>query len=705
MSQAGKRNPSHGSILVVDDDPAFRALVSTLLKSKSYRVVEASNADEASAMYSDKETKLAIIDYRMPGADGMSWIQKLRDSGRATPVVFCSGTWCDQKTFNWLRNILRVSLIVKKPIVPAVFLQQIESLLPAETKLAIREDGIAEFDDVAESYDDERSVQSPDGLVHQLMQIRTKLDMKSALKVAQANYLQDLGNEWSQLVRTANALKNEPHRRDLLDDAINMSHKIKGTAGSLNLIKVGEIGGKIENFLRMFDPDETTEMEVIWSETFRALAEGEQAVKSAIKDQSPVTSEAQAAKRLLLVSADYGNLLGGDHALSVQTSETIAGAINKVKRVSYEAAIFDLNAGVKENFFTLARDLRINVDGVVPIALIQAEGVKLKAEELAYIGCSEIVEPPETTYMLESIYERLLAIRREQKQRILIVDDDEVLCNFVNTVLSAQGFNVQALNDPIMALDTVRKFKPDLLLLDVMMPGLTGYEVCRMVREDKEWGKIPILFLTGKTTAESRAAAFQAGADDFLQKPVLMEELITRISSQLARVTKDNTDVAKDEATGLLNEGTFVKQAQGLIARSLAQGQHLSMALLAVDDVDQIRIVHGTEHLRQAITALGVEMRMRFKAEDLRGRIGYDAFALVCTREYKETVAGALELMLHNFSQTSFFGERGNFKVSFSAGVADSLEDGTGLKDLLRCAYRRMSTQRQSRDGVISAVG
>ncbi len=196
MSQAGNSPGSHGSILVIDDDPAFRALVAALLKSKSYRVVEASNADEATAMYSDKDTKLAIIDYRMPGADGMSWIQRLRDSGRATPVVFCSGTWCDQKTFNWLRNILRVSLIVKKPIVPAVFLQQIESLLPAETKLAIREDGIADFDEVAESYDDERSLQSPDGMVHQLMQIRTKLDMKSALKVAQANYLQDLGNEW-----------------------------------------------------------------------------------------------------------------------------------------------------------------------------------------------------------------------------------------------------------------------------------------------------------------------------------------------------------------------------------------------------------------------------------------------------------------------------------------------------------------------------
>ncbi|HMY55998.1 MAG TPA: response regulator, partial [Candidatus Obscuribacter sp.] len=119
------------SILVVDDDPAFRALVSAILKTRGYRVKEAGSADEAAAMFSDRETKLAIVDYRMPGKDGVAWIQKLRDAGKAIPVVFVSGNWCDQKTFTWLRNILQVSLIVKKPIVPAVFLEQVESLLPA----------------------------------------------------------------------------------------------------------------------------------------------------------------------------------------------------------------------------------------------------------------------------------------------------------------------------------------------------------------------------------------------------------------------------------------------------------------------------------------------------------------------------------------------------------------------------------------------
>ena len=114
-----------GSILIVDDDLSFRGLVASILKSRGYRVVEASNSEEASALFSDRDTKLAIIDYRMPGDDGMTWIQKLRDSGRATPVVFVSGNFCDATTFNRLRNILRVSLILKKPIIPAVFLSLI----------------------------------------------------------------------------------------------------------------------------------------------------------------------------------------------------------------------------------------------------------------------------------------------------------------------------------------------------------------------------------------------------------------------------------------------------------------------------------------------------------------------------------------------------------------------------------------------------
>lgn len=123
-----------GPILVIDDDLSFRQLVAQLLASRGYTVVHAVSAAEADEVMKENPPSMAIVDYRLPGRDGISWISSLRDSGSSLPVVFLSGTRCDQKMFNKLRSILRVALILQKPIVPELFLEQIDMVLPAPGK-------------------------------------------------------------------------------------------------------------------------------------------------------------------------------------------------------------------------------------------------------------------------------------------------------------------------------------------------------------------------------------------------------------------------------------------------------------------------------------------------------------------------------------------------------------------------------------------
>ncbi|MBC7999713.1 MAG: response regulator, partial [Leptolyngbya sp.] len=117
-------------ILVLDDDKNFRDLVGALLRSKGYEVMLARSAKEASAFLEAKRPGLAIVDYRLPETDGMSWITKVRENDATLPIVMVTGNWCDQKTFNWLRNILKVSLVLQKPIVPELFLHSLEGIAP-----------------------------------------------------------------------------------------------------------------------------------------------------------------------------------------------------------------------------------------------------------------------------------------------------------------------------------------------------------------------------------------------------------------------------------------------------------------------------------------------------------------------------------------------------------------------------------------------
>ncbi|MBA3533024.1 MAG: response regulator, partial [Ardenticatenales bacterium] len=114
---------------------------------------------------------------------------------------------------------------------------------------------------------------------------------------------------------------------------------------------------------------------------------------------------------------------------------------------------------------------------------------------------------------------------------ILIVDDEPGGRIVLEGVLISQGYNLAFASDGPEALEKARELAPDLILLDVMMPGMDGYEVCRRLRATPRLAEIPIVLLTALNDRESRLRGLQAGADDFLTKPFDREELRARVKT------------------------------------------------------------------------------------------------------------------------------------------------------------------------------
>lgn len=691
------------SVLIVDDDPAFRSLVASLLKSRGFRTVEASNTNEATSLYS-KDTVLAIVDYRLPGDTGLNWITNLRDAGRNIPVVFVSATPCDQSTFNWLRNILRVSLIVKKPIIPEVFLQQVESLLPQDIKDALTiDEGVASLE-LEPNYDEDSADQT--ALLKQLSQLGTKLETRAAIQIAQANYTNELSQRWSNLAKNVNELRQNTGDFSLLSETITSAHSLAGTAGSLGLAEVGAAGAKLEKFLHFVDSEgESTDQEVVWSEIFRILADGEKFVGQALGRQKQVSVASAAVTKILLVGeeAKYKELVSDIEGAHIELTESAAGVKQKLKRSRYDALIVDFNSAHQDLLFDVIRDVRSASRAPIPVAIVERPGTQLDDDRLTYLGCSERLPPQVSKNGLTTAIETLLTIGKSQKHRVLIVDDDDVLCQFVATILTANGFEVRTLNFPMLAAEVIEEFDPDILLLDVIMPGLTGYEVCRNIREDGRYNNLPILFLTGKTSPESRSAAFQAGANDFLTKPVLTEELLTRISAQLDRVSRESERLAKDPMTNLLTQDSFIKNATEMLVG--AGGKDMTLILLTIDDVENLRIVQGVEALKQAIGTVGELMLTHFTAGDFRGRLGYEGFMLLMPDGDKQSVLGAIELLQSDLASFRFMGSQGSFVATFSAGIADTTCDGSSFHELLQAAHRRMVAAKRERSGLINVAG
>jgi DNA-binding response OmpR family regulator len=118
---------------------------------------------------------------------------------------------------------------------------------------------------------------------------------------------------------------------------------------------------------------------------------------------------------------------------------------------------------------------------------------------------------------------------------IYVIDDDDQLLRMVGLMLERGGHSPTLINNPAKGLDKIKSEKPDLLVLDVMMPNMSGHDVCRQIRADKDLADLPVLILTARAQEVDRVAALKSGADDYLSKPVTSQELIQKVDDLLTR--------------------------------------------------------------------------------------------------------------------------------------------------------------------------
>lgn len=139
---------------------------------------------------------------------------------------------------------------------------------------------------------------------------------------------------------------------------------------------------------------------------------------------------------------------------------------------------------------------------------------------------------------------------------ILVIDDDELVSQTLQRALKMYGYHVMVANSGIEGLQLARRHRPDLFILDIIMPGADGYQVCRQIRGDPLLKELPVLFLTARGKDEDKIEGFRAGADDYLSKPFNMEELQLRIQAILRRVQEpEGSDNGQDEEPLVINVG------------------------------------------------------------------------------------------------------------------------------------------------------
>jgi len=705
-------------ILIVDDDEAFRNLVVRLLTQRGFEILEARTTRDANVLLARNKFVLLIVDYKLPDVDGMTWIQQLRDRNINVPVAFCSGIWCDQRTFNWLRNILRVALVLNKPIDPQLFVEVIESVLPPPPKMTVTQEVEAlarvdksiiqiEYEQILNKFPGsslakselEGIINSPDTqteLLDRLKMLRRKLEVEEAVNVAKVKYLGELGQTWPMLTKHVRQYKDDHKNRAAYENAVGLAHKLRGTAGSFHINKVSHAAGKLEDMLQSLDPTDDLSSEVIWSEIFRHLSEGEISIREEREALGSFTineNVVQLARVLFVGSSPLLQALAtsGDITTACECSvvSTLQTALATVRNTRFNAVVIGPPLSNHPELLKFTQEVRISEENQqVPLLLISSAEQDFSYVQLKYAGISEFLSETVSPVDLVAAVNRLAGEQEQYKSRVLLVDDDEVLTNFVSRVLRSNNYVVDSLNEPIRVMEKLYEFEPQLLVLDVIMPGLTGYDVCRLIRGDIRWKDMPVLFLTAKSNQEGRANAFRAGGDDLLSKPVLTEELLARVSTYLQVAKLKQVQAEIDPATNVFNRNTFLRRAEKLFS---ANSDNYSICLFAIDQFDKIGQQYGEFACETVVATLGKLLRTRFQPTVLKGRWGEKGFALCFADEEEGAIAQLMELLLEEFSAMTFAGQHGEtFHSTFSIGVSRAPEDGSIFEQLRDRAVQKL---------------
>ena len=133
--------------------------------------------------------------------------------------------------------------------------------------------------------------------------------------------------------------------------------------------------------------------------------------------------------------------------------------------------------------------------------------------------------------------------------KILIIDDDKKLTSLLEEYFSSHKFKTKSIHDPVLSIDTINKFQPDLIILDITLPSMDGFQVLRLIREENE---TPVIMLTARGEISDRIVGLDLGADDYIPKPFEPRELLARIHSILRRVKEPSTLVDILEFEGLV---------------------------------------------------------------------------------------------------------------------------------------------------------
>ena len=621
---------------------------------------------------------LLVLDDGLPDLPAVDALRSVRvfPEGRSIPVLFCARGRLDADAAQTLVGTLGVNHLLYHPLDRDELLRHVAAIL-----------GVDPLPEAAET--------APAQLAAAVGALWDKFRDTIFARVDAV--------EAAALALLADGLDDEARRA-----AEREAHKLAGAAGSFGFAEASRLAREAEGILGGDAPGRPQALRLgelavaLRAELERGPAPAPEPARTHATDDRPF---------LLVVDADreMADRLAAEAAGRQFRTEVAAGvpqARRVLSRQRPDVVLLDLSL---EESLPAGLDFLAELsrrEPPIPTVVLTERTDFTDRVEVARRGGRGFLQKPVAPRQAVDAVAGVLRERAPADTHLLAVDDDPAVLGAVRALLEPRGIRVTTLGDPLRFWETLEQTAPDVLVLDVDMPHLGGLELCRVVRADPRWTGIPVLFLTARTDADTVQRVFAAGADDFVTKPFVGPELVTRLTNRLDRVQLHRTLAETDPLTGLANRRKSEEVAQHFLRLAARKEQPFSLAVIDLDHFKAVNDRAGHAAGDEVLQRIARLLLRSFRAEDVVARWGGEEFVIGMFGMEKGAGVQRLTQVLERFSQERFDGPDGEeFSVTFSAGIAEFPRDGSELPDLYRVADQALYQAKEEGRARVCAAG
>ena len=345
----------------------------------------------------------------------------------------------------------------------------------------------------------------------------------------------------------------------------------------------------------------------------------------------------------------------------------------------------EVKASVPVIFLSANRDLNSRLSAV-------------RAGAVAYL-----TKPVEIGLLVDQL-DKLTSVATLDPFKVLVIDDSPSLASYYSLTLQSAGMDVRVVTDPLKMLDSLKDFVPELILMDMYMPGCSGLELAQIIRQQEEYVSTPIVFLSAEKNVEKHLEALQIGADDFLTKPIQAAHLVSSVTSRVRRYRTLRTFMVRDSLTGLLNHTKLKEELDIEIMRAQRQKSSLVFAMIDIDFFKNVNDNYGHATGDRVIKSLSRLLQQRLRKTDIVGRYGGEEFAVILRDSDGAHAFAALEHIRIAFEQIKQHSDIGEFSVTFSCGIAEFPAISSGAKELSSAADKALyEAKHEGRNRLVMA--